>query len=236
MKLHSLFTIIIISSIIFSCKSEQKPDAPASKEEILKSSINSLEQSATNGDLILRLGNDLLSYQIKLLNDSSKLYSHAGIIVEKNGKKWVAHLAPDAPGADTIQYVSIDSFVNPAHNITCALYRYKLSPEEKDSVAQLINAFKTADIRFDRFYDLSTDDKMYCSEMISKALQKATNKRIAAESIYVKKNMLKIVTAYFKKEKNAEKVIPQRKYIPLDLLYRNPECSLVMQLNLQTNP
>lgn len=171
-----------------------------------------------------------------MLNDSSKLYSHAGLVVEKNGEKFVAHLAPAEAGADTIQYQPIDSFINPEHNLTCALYRYRLSEAEKDSVRSLVEQYKAADMRFDRYYDLSTKDRMYCSEMILDVLQRATNNRITAEPIPVPKNMLKLVVAYFKKEKNAEKIIAQRKYLPLDKLYRMPDCTPVMQLNLNTTP
>lgn len=229
---------LLLSSVFFSfcTSSNQQPAAETSQEDALQSGISTFKATAQNGDLITRLGNDILSYQIKLLNDSSKLYSHAGLVIERNGEKWVAHIAPAEVGADTIQFTLIDSFINPAHNLNASLYRYKLSATEKDSVRNLIEGYKASDLRFDRYYDLATKDKMYCSEMIADALQKATNNRITTQSIPVPKHMLKLVVAYFKKEKNAEKIIAQRQYIPIDKLYRNPECSLVMQLNLKTTP
>jgi hypothetical protein len=45
----------------------------------------------------------MLSYQIRLLNNRDKSYSHAGMILEKDGKKWVAHITPFESGADTIR-------------------------------------------------------------------------------------------------------------------------------------
>jgi hypothetical protein len=229
---------LLLSGLFFiSCtSSNQHPAAESTKEDALQNSINQFKETAQNGDLITRLGNDILSYQIKLLNDSSKLYSHAGLVIERGGEKWVAHIAPAEAGADTIQFTPIDSFINPVHNLTAALYRYKLSEAEKDSVRSLVEGYKASDIRFDRYYDLATKDKMYCSEMISDVLQKASSNRIAMQSIPVPKHLLKLVVAYFKKEKNAEKIIAQRQYIPIDKLYKVQGCSIVMQLNLQTTP
>lgn len=225
-----------VSLLVFfsSCTSANQQPSSKSKEDTLQTSIDAFKETAQNGDLITRLGNDILSYQIKLLNDSSKLYSHAGIIIERNEEKWVAHIAPAEEGGDTIQYSPIDSFINPAHNLTAALYRYKLSAQERDSVKKLIEEYKASDLRFDRSYDLATKDKMYCSEMIADALQKASNNRITMQTIRVPEKMQKLVAAYLKDI--PESTIAQRPYIPIDRLYRNQYCSVVKQLSLKTTP
>lgn len=232
-----IFIFLCFAFFLSACKSQTKPvEKPLTKEQLIQNSIDSFKTTAANGDLILRMGDDLLSYQIKMLNDSSKLYSHAGLVMEMDGYKWVAHLAPADINADTIQYMPIDSFINPAKNLSCALYRYQMSDAEKDSLRNIISQYKSADIRFDRLYDLSTDDKMYCSEMIANGLKKATNNRILCKAILPHKKMQRIITAYFQQEKNAAEIIAKRKYIPLDRLYLMPECSLIMKLALQTSP
>lgn len=225
---------LVSVAFFISCTSSNEQPSSQTKEDTLQTSITTFKETAQNGDLITRLGNDILSYQIKLLNDSGKLYSHAGLIIERNGQKWVAHIAPAETDADTIQYSPIDSFINPAHNLTAALYRYKLSSEEKDSVRSLIEQYKVSGLRFDRSYDLETKDKMYCSEMIAEALQKASNNRITVQTIRVPEKMQKLVAAYLKDI--PESTIAQRPYIPIDRLYRNPHCSLVQQLSLKTTP
>lgn len=229
--------LFICSILFYACTaSNEQPAEASSDQDALINSINTFKDTAENGDLITRLGNDILSYQIKLLNDSSKRYSHAGLVIEKNGQKLVAHITPAAEGADTIQYTPIDSFINPANNLACALYRFKLTASEKASLSSNIESYKIAGVYFDRLYDLDTDSSMYCTELILKALQKATNNRITARAIPVPKPMYKLLAGYFKNEKNIEKLIAQRRYIPIDNLYRNPECSFVMQLNFKTTP
>ena len=49
--------------------------------------------------------------------------------------KMICHIFPDDvfPGADTVRYDPIDSFLNRSTNLSCALYRYDLSENEKQN-------------------------------------------------------------------------------------------------------
>ena len=105
------------------------------------------------------------------MNEKDKSYSHAGIILEEHGQKTVLHIAPDDAGKDVIEHTPLDSFIAPAKNLDCALYRYNFSPAEKDSFLSVIRQYEAMPLHFDRVYRLETDSVMYCSEMISKAIE-----------------------------------------------------------------
>ncbi|MER3464223.1 MAG: hypothetical protein C4329_07200 [Chitinophagaceae bacterium] len=225
-----------ISYVLLSCNSSDTQVKKESKETVVKNNLDSLKRVAQPGDLILRTGDDMLSEQIKYLNTKDPSYSHAGMIVEKNGQKMVGHIYPHESPADTIQYIAIDSFANPATNLRCALYRYNLSAAERDSLMRTINFFKANGVHFDKHYDLSTDKQMYCSEMIAKALNKATNGRIHCKEDKVPKRMRPLIAAYFKKLGFTPKLIDERKFISLDNLYILPECQLVMKFPLKYFP
>ena len=191
---------------------------------------------ASPGDLVLRAGDDLLSQQIKYLNEKDPSYSHAGIIVSHNGEKMVCDIYPYANNADTIEYIPIDSFANPTRNLSCALYRYKLTPHEQAGFVQNLEQFQKNSVHFDKLYDLSTDDRLYCSEMIAKALERSTAGRINIRQINIPVRMRPLVTAYFKKTGATAQEVADRKYISLDNLYLIPECTMMLRFPLKYFP
>lgn len=231
--------LLVLPFLILSACHSVEPPPPAKKlspDEQISHNVDSLKKIASEGDLIVRLGDDMISYQIKFLNEVDRSYSHAGMITEKDGQKWVTHITPEADGADTIQLTPIDSFITPGRNLRCALYRYNLSPAEKDSLRQVIARYRAQDIRFDRVYDLSTNDRMYCSEMISKSLQQATHGRLTFRTASTPPHMVPLVYNYFRPEHLTKDTVMKRKFVTIDNLYRKPECSLVMDFPLKFFP
>lgn len=209
---------------------------PLTKEQQLQNNLDSLKRTAHNGDLVVRLTDDIISQQVSQLNETDKSFSHAGIIVEKEGKKFVYDIGPNLPGADTIEITPVDSFLNPAKNIKCALYRYDISTAEGDSLIKTIEAYKATDTRFDMLYNINTDDKLYCSEMIYKALKTVTHNRIVLKEHTVPERYQKMLVAYFKKQGATKELIANRKYIPLDHLYLLPQCKEIMKFDLKIFP
>jgi len=204
-------------------------------EELLQNNIDTLKSNAQKGDLIVRLNDDLISEQVKQLNETDKTYSHAGLIVERNGEKFVCHIMPDLDGADTIQLTPIDSFIDPTKNIKCALYRYSLMPIEKDSLQASLLQYKNDDVRFDKVYNLKSNNFLYCSEMIAKSLDKVTNGRIQIKDIKVPEKMKRMLIRYFRQYSNAKQMV-EGSFITIDNLYLIPSCSLVTKFDLKIFP
>jgi len=228
----------MILVVFYACHPQEITNAqkPLTKEQQLRNNLDSLKRTAHNGDLIVRLTDDIISQQVSQLSETDKSYSHAGIVTVKNGEKFVCHIGPNLPGADTIEITAIDSFLNPEKNIKCALYRYDMSDAEQGAMIQMIEKYKVADTRFDMVYNLQTDDKLYCSEMIYKALKLATNNRITPKENTMPARFHKMLIAYFKKQGITREIIATRKYIPLDHLYLLPQCKELMKFDLKNFP
>lgn len=231
------FCLPVLSSIIFSCGVDQLPtQKKQTPDQQVAFNIERLKKEALPGDLILRLGDDLISNQVRFMNEKDRSFSHAGLIVDRNGGKVVCDIYPHLSPADTIEYITIDSFVNPARNVEVALFRYRISQPEKDSMLAIIDQYKAKDVRFDMVYDLATDDKMYCSEMIAKALQQATGNKIVCKQIQTPQRMRPLLAGYFKKLGITSKTIAERKFISIDNLYLIPECDFVMRFPVKYFP
>ena len=236
MKKHRLLLSFFICLLLAACQSRSvDPAAPLSKEQWLARDVDSLKRTAAVGDLIVRLGDDFLSYYIKQMNEKDPSFSHAGVVVEKDGQKRVAHITPDSADKDGIAYIPIDSFINPSKTLQCALYRYNITPEEKLKAASIIEEFRQHNAIFDRLYDLKTDDKLYCSEMISKAFAKATDNRLHFKTVTASPNMRPLLVKYFKRQLSPE-IIAKRPILTIDNLYLVPQCTRIMALTLKTLP
>lgn len=228
----------LVVLLLNACTQKQPAAAPLSeegKEAGVRRNLDSLKNTAAAGDLVVRLGDDLLSYQIKFLNEKDQSYSHAGVVVERNGQKLIAHITPDEGDKDGIQYSPVDSFLHPAKNLSVALYRYDFSSAERDSLPVIIDGYKRTNVHFDKLYDLTTDNAMYCSEMICKAIHAVTHGRINFRQVNVPVRMQAALYRYFK-QALSKKTIAERKIMTIDNLYRVPECRLVMQFPLKFLP
>ena len=242
MKIHS-YIYLFFFFICFCCsENEEIPTADLTRELPLKDTIqlniDYLKKNCQPGDLVVRLGGDLISDRIRYLSVKDNSYSHAGVVVMHNGEKMVCHIYPDdfVPGADTVRYDAIDSFLNKRTNLKCALYRYNLSENERITFEKELDKYHSNKVHFDKRYELNTDDKIYCSEMIYKALKKATASRIVIEQSNVPEKMRKLISIYFKKYNFTAKTINTRKIIAIDNLYENPGCNLVMKFPLKAMP
>lgn len=243
MKIRNYISFFLIIFFIISCNQNESIPAvdltPAiSSTDTIHQHIDSLKNICQPGDLVVRLGDDFISDRIRYLSVSDHSYSHAGIIVIHNNKKMVCHIYPDdfVRGADTVRYDNIDSFLNTTTNLKCALYRYDLSNSEKINLENELNNYHKKKVHFDKKYELETDDKVYCSEMIYKALKKVTGNRVVIAQSYVPENMQHLLFIYFKKYNFTKKIISSREIIAIDNLYNNQHCKPVMKFALKAIP
>ena len=88
----------------------------------------------------------------------------------------------------------------------------------------LVHEWYAKGMRFDSLFSLQSDDRMYCSEMISKAVTEATGKRITIEPIQLTMVEASFLTAYSRLPISYTNNLP---IIPIDALYVNPFCRLV---------
>ncbi len=233
---HTAVFMLFLLIAATSCTEQSAPKTGAkalTQREVVQLQIDSLEEVAQEGDLIVRLGDDMLSYSIRFLSQKDPAFSHTGIVIVKGGKKLVCHIYPDEIGADTIRYDPIDSFANPSKNLQCGLYRYALSEMEQRDFLLVLADYHKQRVHFDRLYDLKSDDKVYCSEMIAKSLSRSTAGRIVIEQSKVPRKMLPLMSSYFKNENISKKQLSEDRYIAIDDLYLHPACRQIKKINLQ---
>jgi hypothetical protein len=137
------------------------------------SKINTItEYNIQNGDLIFRRGLSTES-QIVIITDRKSRFSHVGIICIENGIPFVIHAVPveNKGEPDFIKKEKLTEFLNPKKASEFAIYRSDFSKEIKNQAA--INAFQFFEnkLTFDDKYDFTSDDQMYCTELVLKAFQ-----------------------------------------------------------------
>ncbi|HEY5771248.1 MAG TPA: YiiX/YebB-like N1pC/P60 family cysteine hydrolase [Chitinophagaceae bacterium] len=195
--------------------------------------IYTVKDSIRDGDLILRCGNDLTSASFRDFSQQEKLYSHSGIALKDDGIMYVySNMAGDINPNEIMRRDEVDSFLTPANNVAVGIYRYDLTNEELQKLTTIVNDHYINKLGFDMNFNLATDDKMYCAEMIAKAVESATNKRIVFPKTLINDDLK---GKYLKKllERKivpSAKVADQKEYYALDNLYLNPYCRKVSKI------
>ena len=231
--LFSAFIAFACTDNVDSESAKKTASLPGSLLEERWKLIKMVADSIHEGDLILRGGNDFISESLSDFSQKEKLYSHSGIAMMENGTMYIySNMAGDINPDEIIRRDLVDSFITPVHNIAIGVYRYDLTSTELEKLKNIVHTHYMNKLQFDMNFDLSTDDKMYCAEMIAKSVEQATGLRItfskslittALKEKYLKKLLDKKVIP-------SAKVAEQREYIALDNLYMNPHCRQVTKI------
>lgn len=127
-----------------------------------------------DGDLVVRRGDDMTSYMLSMMNTEDKTYSHCGIAVMEDGKPYIYHSigGEDNPDAK-VRKEPASRWFSPANNLSFGIYRYDMGDSCMGEMTKGVKDFHQDKRLFDMDMDLKTDDKLYCSEMIYKAMKPA---------------------------------------------------------------
>lgn len=174
--------------------------------------VDSCVQLLQHGDLVVRRGDDMTSYMLSMLNTEDHTYSHCGIAVIENGKRYVYHSigGEDNPNAK-VRKDPAEYWFSPANNLSFAIYRYDISDSSLRNMIVNIKEYYKARKLFDIDMDLATDDKLYCSEMIYKAMRP-----VLGDSLFIK-----TVTRF------------GHTYVGVDNLYLNSHTRLVCHIRFK---
>ena len=160
------------------------------------------------GDLIMRTGNDFTSDVMRKLSLEDKTYSHSGIASLENDTLFVYHAMGGEWNPDKkIRRDPFILFCNPYENKGFGIFRYQLSDFEMTHFLSRVKNYYQQGVVFDMKFDLATDDKMYCTEYVYKALDQ----------------ILILPTT----------TINGIEYIAPDDLYSIPQCKLIKQIDFQ---
>lgn len=133
--------------------------------------VDSTNKLLRTGDLVVRRGDDMTSYMLSRLNINDKKYSHCGIVVIESGNPYVYHSIGGEDNPDEkLRKDSASIWFSPANNMEYAAYRYNFSDSIIDKVISSVEILYKEQIMFDMDFDLKTDERLYCSEMVYKSL------------------------------------------------------------------
>lgn len=182
------------------------------------------------GDLVVRLGQDPSSIIIKNFNRQDKSYSHAGLVLFENGLPFIFHIVNGEENPEgTLRKDSLSRFCNPKRNTSFGIYRYNLASAEIKKLKALIYDWKQKKVQFDSTFNMASNDKMYCSEMISKALAKATLNRIITGSTQLTKAEANSFSVY---SKLPFSYTSELRIVAIDNLYIHPFCRRIKKFQL----
>ena len=224
-----LFYTIGFSLFLGSCRirDKQLPDPSLSNpaQVLFDNEILEGQQLLKDGDLVLRNGNEFSSQLIKNFSKTDKTYSHAGLVFFENGYPLVYHILPGDQNPDEkLRKDSLKTFCNPRKNFGFALYRYDLDSIQLARLKKTIHMWYQKGIKFDSLFNLESDDKMYCSEMIRKALQIATDGSLVLNSTRPTKQEADYYTNYLKLPAS---YIVRMNFIAIDNLFLHPKCRMI---------
>ncbi|QIK58440.1 hypothetical protein G7050_00735 [Dysgonomonas sp. HDW5A] len=131
-----------------------------------------------NGDIIYRHGNGFFSDYFRKSSNREKLYSHGGIIaIDNNREVYVIHAeASELTGVGGVRKESLNVFLK---NIsTWAVYRLDTTQTVRDSIVYVATQYLNKETPFDLDFDNTSDDKVYCTELIALSINKSTHRNL----------------------------------------------------------
>lgn len=187
--------------------------------------ININKSKIKDGDLVERSDDDLVSESLRAMSKNDKTFSHSGIAFIEDGNVFVYNNMAGAENkSEQMMREPFDSFVSPYRKDGFGIYRYELSDSERVRFHAIIKDLYVNKLLFDKSFDLKTDDKQYCSEMIYKALKKATNNRVVLPTSKVQNFKLR-------DPKYKGMILKEFEYVALDNLFLNPFTSQVVKIS-----
>jgi len=171
--------------IIGSCK-----QPPSQKQHSI---TPTLEQTLQSGDIVCRYGDGIWSKQLRNVSTQEKRFSHVGIVILEADQLYVIHAsANDYSGVGKVSKEPFAQFIQDTKDF--AVYRLPESPQVRDQIAQ--NALTHIGKPFDMYFDLATEDKIYCSELVRICVNLATNKDLIKTSEFKGKEVVPIDNCY----------------------------------------
>ena len=189
-----------------------KTDSIAENKKIAKAfeKIGLMKRKVRSADLILRTGKDYTSQLIKNISAHDKTYSHAGIASWENDTLFVYHAIGGEWNPDQkIRRDPFELFCNPYENKGFGIYRYRISTPQQKSIIAFVQDLYHRHITFDMQFDLATDNKMYCTELVYKTIKRATS------------DSINLITST---ENNIT-------FVSVDDLFINPFCSRIKRIS-----
>ncbi|MBR4898893.1 MAG: hypothetical protein IKZ48_08925 [Prevotella sp.] len=128
------------------------------------------------GDVVLRCGSGLLSHAVLMAEGSRGVYSHVGIVVDSAGVQMIVHAVPDEPDfegdIDRVKMEAPEAFFRRTKAQRGAVLRHRDSLVAQRAAIQALKAYQRR-VLFDHEYNDADTTRMYCTELIVYAFDRA---------------------------------------------------------------
>lgn len=126
---------------------------------------------AETGDIVTRMGTDITSLLLSKINPTDPSFSHCGIISIEQDTVFVYHsiggeLNPD----QKMKRDQLVVFAQPADCKRLGIFSTNLTGPQKQILGSLVKNLYLNGLPFDMEFDLETNEKQYCSEMVAKSI------------------------------------------------------------------
>jgi hypothetical protein len=163
--------LICLTLLLHSCS--QKSNGRVHKPNYIPAdSLSALLSGLQEGDIVLRAGNDVTSNMLRQLNLKDKRFSHCGIVFSESGAWWVYHsIGSESAPDQAIKKEPLMHYWNPEDNLAIGYAHLHISRQERTKLLHTADSLYRLQIPFDMQFDLKSDDRMYCTEMVAKSIQ-----------------------------------------------------------------
>lgn len=174
----NLRSTLLFASLLFLCHAcKQNGPHPDAKAAIFHTGhqlpVQRSWPTLHDGDLVLRTGNDLISELFTRLNQHDKTFSHCGILMQENGQWMVYHAIGGEENPDEhLRKEPLQHFISPEHNLGYGVCRYPFTAAHQLRLRTILDSLYKNGVRFDMQFNLQSDDRLYCAEMVYKAFNK----------------------------------------------------------------
>lgn len=135
------------------------------------------------GDVVFRNGSSKESALIKSFSVGDSSFSHCGIVLKNlSGDLKVYHMLGGHKIANTNLYEdTFIDFVSDSANNSFGMVRYNLTTPECKRIKRYIDKLIEKEVKFDYQFSYLSEDSLYCTEMIVRSIEYATNGKIRFE-------------------------------------------------------
>ena len=122
-----------------------------------------------DGDIVFRRGVDAIGRMVLGYGDRAR-FSHVGMVVRVAGESLVVHALPETPRDEGgVRVDRLGDFSSPQRAAAVGYYRPgRLTPVQRREIHRFL--LEHVGTPFDLRFEYSTDDSMYCTELVLKAL------------------------------------------------------------------
>lgn len=154
-----------------------------------------------SGDLVFRMGRGLFSDIFSSFGTNHPRYSHVGIVIVEADACQVVHTeASELTGKGNARIESMAVFLGPDRAAYGAVFRVRnMAAEQRRKVVASAASYVRRQIPFDIDFNLESEDKLYCTELVWRAFREggidlAPKRDIVKSRILFGSKMKEIVT------------------------------------------